>query len=82
MIELEFRNVDFSLEARERINNKLNSHGVPEPRIKPTTHWHHSQYYYERRAYYMQAKKERSTCTIPIRAQSKALPKSRQKKTS
>jgi hypothetical protein len=46
MIELEFRNVDFlrreenrrtlrkTLEARERINNKLNSHEVP--------HWDHS----------------------------------------
>jgi hypothetical protein len=62
MIELEFRNVDFyggrgeggespekTLEARERINNKLNSHEVPEQRIEPTTHWHHSC---ERRAYY------------------------------
>jgi hypothetical protein len=45
MIELEFRNADFygegkpenaekTLEARERINNKLNSHEVPEPRIE------------------------------------------------
>jgi hypothetical protein len=38
-----------TLEARERINNKLNSHEVPERRIEPTTHWHHSG---EMRAYY------------------------------
>jgi hypothetical protein len=54
MIELELRNVDFyggrkTGEARERVNNKLNSHEVPEPRIKPTTHWHHIG---ERQAYY------------------------------
>jgi hypothetical protein len=46
MIELEFRNVDLrmeenqrpwrkTLEARERINNKLNSHVMPSPRIEP-----------------------------------------------
>jgi hypothetical protein len=47
MIELEFRNVDFcggrkternrrkTLEARERINNKLNSHVTPIPGIEP-----------------------------------------------
>ena len=46
-IELEFRNVDFlrreenrrtrrkTLEARERINNKLNSHMTPSPGIEP-----------------------------------------------
>jgi hypothetical protein len=39
-IELEFRNVDFyrgrkTLEARERINNILNSHMTPSP-ILPT----------------------------------------------
>jgi hypothetical protein len=52
---LEFRNVDFSeggkggrrtqrktLVARERTNKQLNTHVVPEPRIKPTTHWDHS----------------------------------------
>jgi hypothetical protein len=38
-----------TLEARERINNKLNSHEVPESRIEPTTHWDHSG---ERREYY------------------------------
>jgi hypothetical protein len=59
MLELEFRNVDFygrrrkTLEAKERINNKLNSHEVPKPRIEPTTHWHHSG---ERRAYYCNTK--------------------------
>jgi hypothetical protein len=46
MIELEFKNVDFyggrktgepTLEARERINNILNSHEAPEQRIEPTT---------------------------------------------
>jgi hypothetical protein len=40
MIELEFRNVDFcgwrkTLEARERINNKLNSNMTPSPGIEP-----------------------------------------------
>jgi hypothetical protein len=44
MIELKFRNVDFygwreetqrkTLEARKRIDNKLNSHMTPSPRIK------------------------------------------------
>jgi hypothetical protein len=38
--------------ARERTNKQLNSHEVPEPRIKPTTHWDHSR---ERRAYYRNA---------------------------
>jgi hypothetical protein len=55
MIELEFRNVDFyggrktrepgektSKQGPDKINNKLNSHEVPEQRIEPTTHWHHS----------------------------------------
>jgi hypothetical protein len=42
-------NPEKTLEARERINNKLNSHEVPEPRIESTTHWDHSG---ERRAYY------------------------------
>jgi hypothetical protein len=43
MIQLEFRNVDFcgggtrrkTLEARERINNKLNSNVMPSPGIEP-----------------------------------------------
>jgi hypothetical protein len=47
MIELEFRNIDFflreknwrtrrkTLEARERINHKLNSHMTPSPGIEP-----------------------------------------------
>jgi hypothetical protein len=47
MVELELRNVDFlqreenwramrkALEARERINNKPNSHMTPSPGIKP-----------------------------------------------
>jgi hypothetical protein len=38
--------------TRERTNNQLNSHEVPEPRIEPTTHWHHSG---ERLAYYRNA---------------------------
>jgi hypothetical protein len=41
-----------TLVARERTNNQLNSHEVPEQRIEPTTHWHHSG---ERRAYYRNA---------------------------
>jgi hypothetical protein len=40
----EFRNVDFyggrkTLEARERINNKLNSHMTPTPGIEPGSQW-------------------------------------------
>jgi hypothetical protein len=31
-------NPEKTFEARERINNKLNSHEVPKPRIEPTTH--------------------------------------------
>jgi hypothetical protein len=36
-------------ENPEKINNKLNSHEVPEPRIEPTNHWDHNC---ETRAYY------------------------------
>jgi hypothetical protein len=51
MIELEFRNVDFfaegenrrtqrkNLKARERINNKLNSHVTQSPGIEPRSQW-------------------------------------------
>jgi hypothetical protein len=43
-IELEFRNVDFcggskTLEARERINNKLHSHMTPIQGIEPESQW-------------------------------------------
>jgi hypothetical protein len=67
-LSVDFLRREENRRKRERTNNQLNSHEVPEPRIEPTTHWQRREASYledlcffviieliERRAYYRNA---------------------------